>query len=251
MSLENALIRMASENPELAEDVIEILAAADDEGYDSDEDFYAEEDEDEDFYAEEDEIEDEDVDLVEAMLHLAAEGGSGAKRPKRDSSYDDEIHEVAKARHSANKGARSAKAKAGFARLLTAFRMETDDTFREAVEALKNFPKLDIGNKEQPGADYKAFKAWLAKISGVKKKKQNAEAIADFKTVYGRKPSGAQELRGFKSMRTRLTNKKPSAARKLDRKNRSTKMKQQYNESIGGRENRRTKKASLAEILGY
>ena len=240
MSLENALIRMASENPELAEDVIDILAAADEEGYD--EDFYADEEDDEDFYAEDEMVDEEDVDLVEAMLHLAAEGGSGAGRAKRDSSYDDEIHSVAKARHSAGKGARSAKAKAGFARLITAYKIATNPQFRKALEGLKKF-KVDINGPD--------FKAWLKEVAGQKKAKNDAEATEDFQTVHGRAPSGDKELRNFKSMRTRLTTKKPSSARKADRKNRSTRMKQQYNESIGGRENRRTKKASLAEILGY
>jgi hypothetical protein len=86
MSLENALIKMASENPELAEDVIDILAAAEDEDEDfyadEDEDFWASDDEDEDFYAE-DEEDDEEDELIEAMLHLAAEGGSGASKSKR------------------------------------------------------------------------------------------------------------------------------------------------------------------------
>lgn len=258
MSLESALIKMASENPELAEDVIDILAAADDDYEDDfyadddsdDDDFYA--DEDEDFYAEDEE--DDEVDIVEAMLHLAAEGGSGAKRKrkspkKRLSGTRTLIPEVANAAGKKQRG----KAKSAFVRLFHAYLMDTNPELKEAQKILKNTSYSEV--KED-------FKKWVKETHGpAMKAHRNKRDTALFEEVHGRSPSGG-DLKKFRSQMTRqqktmgdllggkrynvkdqFGKKIPGAQDDLKRTRRS----------VGGSQppQLRRKQASLADILGY
>lgn len=261
MSLESALIKMASENPELAEDVIDILAAADDDYEDDfyadddfdDDDFYA--DEDEDFYAEDEE--DDEVDIVEAMLHLAAEGGSGARRKRK--SPTKRLSGTRTLRPAAGAAAaerKSGRAKAGFVRLFRAFLMDRDPTIKAALETLNEIKYTDVKDE---------FKKWIKEEHGPKMKAhRNQRDTKLFQKAMGRDPSGS-DLKKFRSQMTRQekTMKDLSSGRRYNVKdehgnkvpNAQEKLKQWNTGRKTGPGTQpaqlRRKQASLADILGY
>ena len=190
MSLERALIKMASENPDLAEDVIDLLAAAEE-----DEDFFAGDDEDEDFFAGDDEDmeEDEEADMIEAMLRMAAAGSPGASKSK----YNSEDRGIARQEgRDKKKQKASGNKKKAFARLLTYFLTETQPAGKAVKKGLEALRKIKFDSVKDE------FQAWAKERAAAGKARADKEDGDRFESNYGKRPSSS-ELKSFRNRMTR------------------------------------------------